>query len=126
MVMDDDYPLRMSTGTRNIHFRHTENRQNPWLRAKCPDPMVYLHHAAAASLGIEEGDMVEVSTHAGLTIMKAGLDDSLEVDTVVAVTGWGGTGNINLTTGWERFAKGIGTVPMRGLGCSIRKVSHDS
>jgi len=120
---DEEYPLDFSTGARSIFFRHTENRQNPWLRAQQPSPLVYLHPSAAESRGIDEGDLVEVSTPTGSALLRARLESELSPDFVEAVPGWGGEGNINNALGWERFAEGIGTVPMRGLKCQIRKVA---
>lgn len=122
-LLDEGYPLDFSTGARSIFFRHTENRQNPWLRAQQPDPVVYIHPDTAASRGIAEGDLVEVSTPTGSALLRARLERDLAPDFVEAVPGWGGAGNINNALGWERFAEGIGTVPMRGLKCQIGKVA---
>jgi len=120
---DGRYPYDFSTGARSIFFRHTENRQNPWLRAQQPDPVVYIHPDTAASRGISEGDLVEVSTPTGSARLRARLERDLSLDFIEAVPGWSGEGNINKALGWERFAEGIGTVPMRGLKCQIRKVA---
>jgi len=120
---DEEYPLDFSTGARSIFFRHTENRQNPWLRAQQPNPLVYLHPSAAMSRGIADGNLVEVSTPTGSALLRARLERELAPDFVEAVPGWGGAGNINNALGWDRFAEGIGTVPMRGLKCQVRKVA---
>ena len=120
---DRHYPYDFSTGARSIFFRHTENRQNPWLRVQQPDPLVYLHPETAALRGIAEGDLVEISTPTGSARLRARLERDLSPDFIEAVPGWGGEGNINMALGWERFAEGIGTVPMRGLKCQIRKVA---
>lgn len=120
---EGEYPLDFSTGARSIFFRHTENRQNPWLRAQQPHPLVYIHPSAAESRGIADGDLVEVSTSTGSALLRARLERELDPDFVEAVPGWGGEGNINNALGWDRFAEGIGTVPMRGLKCQVRKVA---
>lgn len=119
---DMEFPLDFSTGARSIFFRHTENRQNPWLLAQNPHPTVYINTDMAASLGIAENDLVEVRTPTGSARLYAKLERDLALNFVEAVPGWDGEGNINRVLGWERFADGIGTVPMRGLKCSVRKV----
>lgn len=122
-TIDPDYPFALSTGARSIFFRHTENRRNPWLLAQCPEPLVYLNDKTAASLGIAQGDLVEVRTRTGAARLRARLESGLAPEFVEAMPGWGGEANINRALGWERFADGIGTVPMRGLACDIRKVN---
>ena len=121
---DKAYPFEFSTGARSIFFRHTENRRNPWLLAEEPKPLVYINAAKALSLGIGEGDLVEVSTTTGSALLNARLGSDIAPDFVEAVPGWGGEANINRALGWERFAEGIGTVPMRGLRCNIRKAAN--
>jgi anaerobic selenocysteine-containing dehydrogenase len=119
------YPFEFSTGARSIFFRHTENRRNPWLISREPKPLVYLNDKTAERLGVAEGELVEVITPTGSARLHARLDPSVDEDFVQAVPGWEGEGNINSALGWENCAKGIGTVPMRGLKCGIRKVGHD-
>lgn len=121
---DAAYPFQLSSGARSIFFRHTENRRNPWLIAQCPDPVVYINRDTALTLGISENDLVEVATPTGSAWLRARLESSLEPNFVEAVPGWEGRGNINRVLGWDEFAEGIGTVPMRGLKCTIRKAQH--
>lgn len=120
----DPYPFAFSTGARSIFFRHTENRRNPWLIAGDPDPVVYLNETTALRLGIADGDMAEVYTPWGSARLRARLDPWVAEDFVQAVPGWEGEGNINRALGWENFAQGIGTVPMRGLKCGVRKAEY--
>jgi len=122
--VDDAYPFQLSSGARSIFFRHTENRRNPWLIAQCPEPVVYINSDTARALGITEGDLVEVSTPTGSAWLRARLESGLDPDFVEAVPGWEGRGNINRALGWEEFAEGIGTVPMRGIKCMIRKAAN--
>ncbi|MBP1742424.1 MAG: hypothetical protein H6Q48_4717, partial [Deltaproteobacteria bacterium] len=42
-------------------------------------------------------------------------------DVVQATPGWRGKANINRVIPWNQFAEGIGSVPMRGILCRIRK-----
>jgi len=121
----ESYPFAFSTGARSIFFRHTENRRNPWLIAREPRPLVYVNDETAEGLGVSDGELVEVFTPAGSALMYAKLEPEVAPDFVQAVPGWEGKGNINFALGWDKFADGIGTVPMRGLRCGIRKVSDD-
>ena len=124
-AFSETYPFAFSTGARSIFFRHTENRRNPWLIAKDPRPLVYINTSTAAGLGIADGDLVEVFTQAGTARLYAKLEPEVAQDFIQAVPGWEGKGNINYALGWEYFAQGIGTVPMRGLRCGVRKVSDE-
>lgn len=120
-VTDARFPFHFSTGARSLFFRHTENRRNSYLMAQEPQPLAYIHPDAAASIGARDGDPIEIVTETGSAILRARLDPSISPDTVEAVPGWGGAANINTTIGWNEFAEGIGTVPMRGLRCDVRK-----
>ncbi len=114
------YPLILSTGARSIFFRHTENRRNPYLISQEPHPIAYIHPETARSASVQDGDFIVIETPYGWARFKARLDPSLDQRCVIAVPGWDGIGNINRALGWDTFAEGIGSVPMRGLRCRIR------
>lgn len=120
---DAEYPLTLTTGARCIFFRHTENRRNPWLLAQSPAPLVYLNEETAQRAGIRAGDLVEIETKTGRARLEAKPEAGIDSDIVEAVPGWEGEANINRALGWDRFAEGIGTVPMRGIPCRIKKVA---
>ena len=116
-----EYPLILTTGWRQPVYRHTENRENPLLREIAPRPGILIHPDTATPLGISEGDPVIVETGTGSATLFAVLTLGIHPDVVQAMPGWRGRANINRVISWERFSEGIGSVPMRGILCRIRK-----
>jgi formylmethanofuran dehydrogenase subunit D len=63
---DDDYPFWLTTGRVVYHFHtRTKTARSPALNAAAPDAFVQLAKADADSLGIADGDMVEVASRRG-------------------------------------------------------------
>lgn len=121
-----EYPYILTTGWRLPVYRHTENRQNPLLREIHPRPGVLIHPDTAARLDIAEGDPVVIETGTGSATLFAVITLGLHPDVVQTTPGWEGRANINRVIPWNRFAEGIGSVPMRGIGCRLRKGAADS
>jgi anaerobic selenocysteine-containing dehydrogenase len=115
------YPFVLTTGWRLPVYRHTENRQNPLLHEIHPRPGILIHPATAQSLGIAEGDPVTVTTRVGWATLHAVFMLGIHPDVVQAQPGWPGEANINRAVPWDRFAEGVGSVPMRGIPCRIEK-----
>ena len=116
-----EYPLILTTGWRQPVYRHTENRENPLLREIAPRPGLLIHPDTATRLGIAEGDPVIVETETGSAELFAVFTLGIHPDVIQAMPGWRGKANINRVIPWDRFAEGIGSVPMRGILCRIRK-----
>jgi anaerobic selenocysteine-containing dehydrogenase len=121
-----EYPYILTTGWRLPVYRHTENRENPLLREIAPRPGLLIHPDTASRLGISEGDPVVVETRVGNATLDAVFTLGIHPDVVQATPGWRGGANINRVTPWDTFAEGIGSVPMRGILCRLRKGSADS
>lgn len=119
-------PYILTTGWRQPVYRHTENRENPLLREIAPRPGILIHPDTASRLGISEGDPVVVETGTGSATLFAVLTLGIHPDVVQATPGWRGRANINRVVPWNRFAEGIGSVPMRGISCSLKKGAPDS
>ncbi len=116
-----EYPYILTTGWRPSAFRHTENRENPILRELFPRPCVLIHPDTAGTLGISEGDPVVIETGTGSATLFAVLTLGIHPDVVQATPGWRGEANINRVISWNQFAEGIGSVPMRGVLCRLRR-----
>ena len=119
-------PYILTTGWRQPVYRHTENRENPLLREIAPRPGILIHPDTAAKLDISEGDPVTVETQTGSATLFAVLTLGIHPDVVQATPGWRGKANINRVIPWNRFAEGIGSVPMRGVLCRLKKGAIDS
>jgi hypothetical protein len=74
-------------------------------------------------LGISEGDPVLIETEAGRATLFAVITLGIHPDVVQATPGWQGEAHINRVIPWNQFADGIGSVPMRGVLCRIRRGS---
>jgi anaerobic selenocysteine-containing dehydrogenase len=118
-----EYPYLLTTGWRLPVYRHTENRENPLLKEIHPRPGLLIHPDTAGRLGISEGDPVIVETRTGSATLHAVLTLGIHPDVVQATPGWRGKANINRVIPWDRFAEGIGSVPMRGVLCRVRRGS---
>lgn len=118
------YPYILTTGGRFSVFRHTENRQNPILREICPRPRIFIHPETANANGIQNDDYIIVETKTGFAGGYAFLTEGLHPDVIQVPPGWPGRENINRVISWDKCAEGIGTVPMRGLLCRIRKAEE--
>lgn len=63
---DDDHPFQLTTGRTLYHFHtRTKTARAPQLNAAAPDVWVEASVSDASALGLEEGDLVEVSTPRG-------------------------------------------------------------
>ena len=59
---DAEYPFLLSTGNRLPWYQHSQFHNIERFREKDPDPRLELNPAAAATLGLSEGDWAELST----------------------------------------------------------------
>lgn len=78
---DPAFPLSLFMGVREDEYFQTGHRHIPELRARRPEPEMFIHPATAAEQGIAEGDWVEVETKAGavklLTSFKGNMPEGL-------------------------------------------------
>ncbi len=116
-----NYPFILTTGRRVSVYFHTALRNVPALRDVYPDPLVEIKTRTGASRGIEDGDWVEVSSPHGKARFKAKLTEGINPMVVAVQHGWSDESNDNLLTQNEVCAEGIGTTPLRGLLCNIRR-----
>lgn len=115
------YPLILTTGARVPVFRHTENRENPLLREICPSSKILIHPTTARKYEFLEGDEVIIETSTGAAKALACVTEGIRPEVVQVIPGWQGVENINRVIPWGHYSEGIGSVPMRGLQCRIRK-----
>ncbi len=89
-LTDHEFPLVLTTGRLYAHW-HTLTRT-----AKCdklmrrdPAPYLEVHPDAAAALGFEEGEVVQVSSRRGTVRLPARISDAVPVGTVFLPFHWG-------------------------------------
>ena len=82
------YPLILTTGSRTMPYFISNNRQIRSLRRRHPFPLVSMHPAAAARLGVREGDWVWIENERGRITQKARLLAEMDEDVVSCEMGW--------------------------------------
>jgi anaerobic selenocysteine-containing dehydrogenase len=70
-----NYPLVLGTGTRLPMFIHSRLFRASWTRSLRRDAMVDLNPVDAATYGIAQGDLVELSTPKGAIQVKANVTE---------------------------------------------------
>ena len=130
--LTEDYPLLMTNAKEDVYmltgYKHVAS-----LRSMKPEPVVQMHPATAAKLGLKEGEMVCIETKKGKIEQKLALDDHLSPQVIVTSFGWWfpedkknlygwRKSNINMLTRSEPpYDPGIGTVDLRGIPCKVYK-----
>jgi len=80
---DEEYPLLLTTGRMLYHFHTgTLSRRSAGLDELHPEGKVEISPEDAAELGIEDGDLVEVTSRRGKVVAKALVTDKSPVGTV--------------------------------------------
>ena len=67
----ENYPCVLFTGRSGPMYVHEQRRTIPWLREMQPEPYLWLNSTWARELGIEDGEVVEVSSPRGKIRIKA-------------------------------------------------------
>ncbi len=81
MLSETEFPMHAIT-QRPMAMYHSWGSQNTWLRQIFGRNWLYIHKARAASLGIADGDWVNVTSHHGTIKVQAKLMDGQNEDTV--------------------------------------------
>jgi anaerobic selenocysteine-containing dehydrogenase len=128
-----DYPLILMTGTKVLHYFHSELHQVDSLRKRHPDPLVEINPETAARLGISDGDWVSVETPQAKVRLKAKLFEGIAPDVVNAEHAWWypeaapsdyrwKESCIGLLFGDDHFDPDSGAEPLKSYLCRIAPV----
>ena len=116
----NEYPLILTTGARQLQFLQTQMRNISKLRDSFPEPLAEIHPKAASKYGIEDGDMVTISTKRGSIKMKAKVSEDVLPRLVRIPHGWRDA-NCNVLT-FARPADPITGIPnYKALLCRVDK-----
>ncbi len=85
---DEEYPLLMFTGVREDGFFQTAQRHIPEMRARHPEPELFLNAKTAAAHGVKDGEWVTVENHLGKVKAKLAIKDAMPDDLVRVPHGW--------------------------------------
>jgi len=135
------FPLTL-TCAKDTLYCETQNRAQPGLRRRQPDPPVDLHPEAAAARGIAPGDWVRIRTPHGAALARARLDRSLAPDVVCGQHGWWeaceeigapgypavgpGSANFNAMIGHDAVDPLSGSVPLRAYACEVERLGPET
>ena len=75
--------------TRPAVHRHVKTHNMKWLNEIMPEGYIYINSTRAASLGIADGETIELSTEFGTDKGKAKLTEGIRPDTLCIVHGFG-------------------------------------
>ena len=122
MPHDPRFPLTLTTA-KWPQYCHSQQRNQPSLRRRMPEPLVEIHPETAAARGIGEGDWLEVATSMGAMRARARLDRHLAPEVVCAQYGWwqypDGAGDANRLIDGECFDPVAGSNSLRDFPCQI-------
>jgi anaerobic selenocysteine-containing dehydrogenase len=83
-----EYPLVVTTGGRTPFFFLTQHRQIPRLRKQHPYPLVQIHPATAARLGLADGDWAWIESPRGKCKEKVKIFDGIDERVIHLEHGW--------------------------------------
>ncbi|MDF3298877.1 molybdopterin oxidoreductase family protein [Streptomyces tropicalis] len=96
---DARYPVHLTTGRVLAQYQSgAQTRRVPALDSAAPGPFVELHPVLAHSLGLREGDPVQVTSRRGRAVAPARITDTIRPDTVFMPFHWPGAGRANTLT----------------------------
>ena len=96
---DDDYPFYLTTGRLLTQYQSgTQTRRVPSLLSAAPQAFVQVHPSVAQTLGIADGDPVQLTTRRGTAHLAAQLSRTIRMDTLFVPFHYAGRGRANLLT----------------------------
>lgn len=134
---DPQWPLSMFMGIREDEYFQTGHRHIPALRARKPEPQLYIAALTAAQNGLAEGDWAEVVSPQGRVRLKTLIRDDMPAGVVRVPHGWWlperAEGDGTLSGAWdfadaqicpdgpEHLDREQGVPHMKGLPCRVQK-----
>ncbi|MEV4348519.1 molybdopterin oxidoreductase family protein [Actinoplanes sp. NPDC049596] len=88
---DKHYPYVLTTGRNMQHYQSgNQTRRVKALAVALPEPRAEIHPDLARRHGIADGELVELRSRRGVTVLRARLSDGIRPDTVFAPFHWPG------------------------------------
>ncbi|ANB75600.1 dehydrogenase [Paraburkholderia phytofirmans OLGA172] len=130
------FPLTMFMGVRDDEFFQTGHRHIAALRARKPDPTMFIHAADAANSGLAEGDWASIITPQGSVKLKTSIRADMPQGVVRVPHGWWlperEEGDGTLSGAWEfadaqicpddedHLDREQGIPHMKGIACRVQ------
>lgn len=118
----NDYPLILTTGSRNVRYVASQLRDIPKLRKGYPNPTAEMNTRTAAQYGIKNGDKIFVETKRGSIEVYASVSEDIIEKVVNVLHGWS-EANVNLLTDMKPCDPVSGVPLYKSMLCRIKKVS---
>ena len=107
---DEEYPIYLTTGrVISQYLSGTQTRRIGPLVDQYPEPLCEIHPRLAEQLGVEDGDLVRLTSRRGSMTAPAKVVSSIRPDTVFVPYHWPGEKSINLLT--KRALDPISKIP---------------
>ena len=98
-VTDESYPVTLTTGrVVSQYLSGTQTRRIGKLVDQYPEPLLEIHPEMAAKYGIQQNELVKVSTRRGEGIFPANIVETIRKDTVFIPYHWSGLKSANQLT----------------------------
>ena len=82
-LVDDEFPLWLTTGRTHIHYHTgTMTRNSPTLHAQMPEGFVEINPERASVMRVNQGEEIRLTTRRGSILAKAMITDRVTADTV--------------------------------------------
>jgi len=114
------FPLVLTSGGRQKHFTHSQQRNMASTRAYDPKPRVQIHPDDAASRAIQTGDRVVVCSPRGQVTFYADVTDCMKQGVVHCFHGWN-EANINELTDDQHLDPISGFPAFKSLLCDVQR-----
>ncbi|WP_419868003.1 molybdopterin oxidoreductase family protein [Chryseobacterium sp. CT-SW4] len=96
---DEEYPVILTTGrVVSQYLSGSQTRRIGKLVDLYPEPLLELHPKMASQYGIQQNDLVKVSTRRGTGLFPANIVETIREDTVFLPYHWGGVNSANQLT----------------------------
>ncbi len=117
-----DFPLILTTGTRNAEYVHSRLRGVPHLKRRMPEPVADIHPKTAAEYGLKDGEMIVVETKNGRINLKLAVKDEIMFGVVSIPHAWK-EANANLLTDDTPADPISGAPSLKALLCRVQKAA---
>jgi anaerobic selenocysteine-containing dehydrogenase len=135
---DPAWPLQMFMGVREDEYFQTGHRHIPALRARRPEPLMFIATVDAVNAGLKEGEWAEVVTPQGRVKLKTAVRDDMPVGVIRVPHGWWlperPEGDGSLSGAWdfadaqicpddpEHLDREQGVPHLKGIACRVQRL----
>jgi len=97
-VVDEEYPLWLSTGRMFVHYHTTMTQRCPSLLSEVPEFLIEVHPVDAQKRGLKNREKVKVFSRRGELEARVDITEKVREGVTFMPFGMGGLNNVNLVT----------------------------